>query len=389
MAQDSVKPQLTRLLSDQAEPREATGAGTGEAPQDPGAYGPVACPHKTALVGRVLGLCAACVRSSAPAVQRHLAQVHARSRAEFELPPAPPQTPGGVTCNLCGNRCTLGEGQRGYCGLRTARQGRLAHLAGTPPTGLLEWYRDPLPTNCVADWVCAGGRQRRGHNLAVFYASCTMNCLFCQNWQFRECSPSRGPTWSAADLAAAANPDTFCVCFFGGDPASQMPHALAAAKLLAARGVRVCWETNGTMHPRLLDAAVRLSLQTGGCIKFDLKAWNDNLHRALTGLSNRRTLENFARAARRFGEQPDPPLVVASTLLVPGYVDAEEVGPIARFIASFDVRIPYALLAFAPQFEMADLPTTSFQHAEAAEAAARAAGLLRVRVGNRHLLRKE
>ena len=37
-------------------------------------------------------------------------------------------------------------------------------------------------------------------------------------------------------------------------------------------------------------------------LKFDLKAWNENLHRALTGLSNRRTLENFARTARRFEE---------------------------------------------------------------------------------------
>ncbi|MEJ2366587.1 MAG: PEP/pyruvate-binding domain-containing protein [Deltaproteobacteria bacterium] len=40
-------------------------------------------------------------------------------------------------------------------------------------------------TNCVADWVCAGHRQAGYHNLAVFYASCTINCLYCQNWHFR------------------------------------------------------------------------------------------------------------------------------------------------------------------------------------------------------------
>jgi pyruvate formate lyase activating enzyme len=346
------------------------------------------CGCKSNLIGGVLGLCADCLRAAGPTVTERVGAAHAGSRTAFDLPPAPPQVPGGVRCGLCSNECCLGEGQRGYCGLRTARAGRLVHLAGTPARGLVEWYRDPLPTNCVADWVCAGGRQRRGHNLAVFYASCTMNCLFCQNWQFRYSTPANSSTLTAAELAGAANADTFCVCFFGGDPASQMPHALAAAKLLAARGVRVCWETNGTMHPGLLDAALRWSLETGGCIKFDLKAWHDGLHRALTGVSNRRTLENFARAAGRFADRPDPPLVIASTLLVPGYVEADEVGQIARFIASFDVRIPYALLAFAPQFYMADLPTTSFQQAQAAEAAARAAGLHNVRVGNRHLLRK-
>jgi hypothetical protein len=35
---------------------------------------------------------------------------------------------------------------------------------------------------------------------------------------------------------------------------------------------------------------------------------------------------------------------------------------------------------------MRDLPRTSLAHAQAAEAAARAAGLTNVRIGNRHLL---
>ena len=60
---------------------------------------------------------------------------------------------------------------------------------------------------------------------------------------------------------------------------------------------------------------------------------------ALTSVFNRRTLDNFARAARRFDEQPGLPLVVASTLLVPGYVEADQVGEIARFIASIDPRM--------------------------------------------------
>jgi pyruvate formate lyase activating enzyme len=266
------------------------------------------------------------------------------------------------------------------------REGRLVHLAGTPGRGLLHWYRDPLPTNCVADWVCEGGKHLGYHNLAVFYASCTANCLFCQNWHFREISLQESRLITAEELASVANRRTFCVCFFGGDPSSQMPHALAASKQLARRGVRVCWETNGMMHPRLLDAALRYSLDTGGCIKFDLKAYSEPLHLGLTGVSNRRTLENFARAARRFGDRPDLPLVIASTLLVPGYIDAGQVGKIADLIASIDRRIPYVLLAFAPNFYMPDLPCTPMRQALEAEAAANAAGLINVRLGNRHLL---
>jgi pyruvate formate lyase activating enzyme len=344
------------------------------------------CRRATPIISTSLDICGDCLRERFPAARPRVDAIHAASRAEFDLPAQPLHSPNGIHCGLCSNECVLGENERGYCGLRTVRDGKLVHFAGTPARGLLQWYRDPLPTNCVADWVCEGSHHRGHHNLAVFYASCTANCLFCQNWHFREMTPTRHETISAHELAAAANWRTFCVCYFGGDPASQMPHALAASKCLAQRGVRVCWETNGTMHPKLLDAAVQYSLETGGCVKFDLKAFDEELHIALTGISNRQTLANFARAARRFDERPQLPLIVASTLLVPGYVDADQVSKIARFIAKLNPHIPYALLAFAPHFYMPDLPCTSVRHAEEAEAAACAAGLVNVRVGNRHLL---
>ncbi|MDQ7848891.1 MAG: radical SAM protein [Armatimonadota bacterium] len=336
------------------------------------------------------------------------AAAHAAVRRAFRMPPAPPRTAGGVRCGLCPHGCVIGEGETGYCGLRTVRRGRLVHLAGVPARGLLHWYRDPLPTNCVAMWACGGRGRRDGHNLAVFYGSCTLNCLFCQNWHYRELLPTaaesagtrggepaevapalRQRAISAVELAAAANAQTFCVCYFGGDPASQMPHALASAALLAARGVAVCWESAGTSSPGLLDRAVELSLRSGGTVKFDLKAFDETLHVALTGHTNRQTLANFARAACRVAERADPPLLVASTLLVPGYVDAEEVGRIARFIAAFSRDIPYALLGFAPNFYTPDLPCTSVRHAQEAADAALDAGLTNVRIGNRHLLSRE
>ena len=344
------------------------------------------CDDSRERASRVLGVCAGCILEGRPSVDERIATAHREARVPFDLPGQPPRDTHGIRCPLCANECRIGEGGRGFCGLRTVRGGKLVHLAGTPQRGLLQWYRDPLPTNCVADWVCEGHRHHGSHNLAVFYCSCTADCLFCQNWHFRRVSVEESDTVSAAELADAAEPRTFCVCFFGGDPASQMPHALAASKLLAERGVHICWETAGTMHPKLLDAALRYSLDTGGCVKFDLKAFDERLHRALTGISNRRTLENFARAGGRYHERPEPPPVVASTLLVPGYVEADQVGAIARFIAAVHPEIPYSLLAFAPNFCMDDLPRTTLRQAEEAEAAARAAGLLNVRIGNRHLL---
>jgi len=141
------------------------------------------------------------------------------------------------------------------------------------------------------------------------------------------------------------------------------------------------------MHKGLLKETIRLSLNSGGCIKFDLKAWNEGLNIALTGVTNKRTFENFAIVAERIKERPEPPLLVASTLLVPGYMDEEEIRSIAKFIAFLDRRIPYTLLGFYPHFFMSDLPPTSRSFAYRCLEIARQEGLESVRIGNAHLLR--
>jgi pyruvate formate lyase activating enzyme len=260
-----------------------------------------------------------------------------------------------------------------------------------------------MPTNCVADWVCPGGTgvgfpefaYRDGpeygyKNLAVFYQACSFDCLFCQNWQYR-ISASREAAVSASSLADQVDEKTSCICYFGGDPTPQLPHALRASRLALERNrgriLRICWETNGTMHPALLKKAAELSFHSGGCIKFDLKAWSEELSIALCGVTNKRTVENFELLAHYTRERPSPPFLIASTLLIPGYIDKGEVSKIASFIASLNPEIPYSLLAFHPQFVMGDLPTTSRRLASECLEAAKEAGLKNVRVGNLHLLR--
>jgi len=290
-----------------------------------------------------------------------------------------------------------------YCGLRSREASK--PKGATADKANVSWYYDALPTNCVADWVCPGGTgagypefaysdgPEYGYkNLAVFYQACSFDCLFCQNWHYRDSALQESKV-TATSMAAAVDNRTSCICYFGGDPTPQLPHSLRVARLALQRNrgriLRICWETNGSMHLALLKQAAEISLNSGGCIQFDLKAWDEGLHIALCGISNKRTLENFQLLAEYARRRPSPPLLVASTLLVPGYIDRQEVSNIARFVSSLDPDIPYSLLAFAPQFMMRDLPTTSRRHAEECLAEAKAQGLRRVRVGNVHLLGKD
>lgn len=245
-------------------------------------------------------------------------------------------------------------------------------------------YLDPLPTNCCAAWFCRGSRER-GCNLAVFLYGCNLDCLFCQNASHKQLSGAPVLSMEAV-VEAALGPDVRCVCFFGGSPEPQLPLALDVSRRIIERSgntKRICWEWNGCGSPKLVERAAELSLQSGGVVKFDLKAFHPEVARALCGVETGRSFENFSRVSRLFRERD---LLTATTLLVPYYVDAGEVGAIARIIADLDPAIPYSLLIFHPDFQMRDLPVTPRGQVDACLEAARA-HLQHVNLGNAHLLR--
>jgi pyruvate formate lyase activating enzyme len=148
------------------------------------------------------------------------------------------------------------------------------------------------------------------------------------------------------------------------------------------RVLRICFEWNGAGNRLLVDRAAELALRSGGNIKFDLKCGSETVSKALSGVSNRRSFENFEMLFKKYGnERPNMPLLTATTLLVPGYVDTVEVEKIARFLADLDEDIPYSLLVFHPDFMMSDLSITPPRQVEECYRAAKK-HLTRVNVGN-------
>ena len=361
------------------------------------------CRKEYSPISEFLGLCRNCILSDFQGVESRIYKLHQISRENFAFPRLPPQEKGGISCNYCFNQCQIGKGKTGYCGIRENKEGK--KITPLPKEGFFSWYYDSLPTNCVADWVCPGGTgagfphyayskgAEYGYkNLAVFYHGCTFNCLFCQNWHYREYLREKKPQ-SSLELSQAVDKKTSCVCYFGGDPSPQLLHSIHASRLAIANKdkkiLRYCWETNGSMNRRFLEEILDIALESGGCVKFDLKTFNSSMNIALCGRSNNQTKINFELAARWIKKRKDPPLLVASTLLVPGYIEREEVYHIARFIASLDPEIPYSLLGFYPHFYFRDLPPTSRRHAEECKEAALEAGLKKVKIGNIYLLGKD
>jgi len=344
------------------------------------------CKREIKVISSALKCCRDCIINFPKKAYPYILKAHKLAREPFSLPYPPPSSKSGVKCEQCLNRCQLKEDEISFCGMKKNEKGKLKRLAGDKERGILEWYFDPLPTNCVASFVCEGSKMTSMENLALFYGSCSFDCLFCQNWHFRFLSQNLSPSFSASEIIAQIKPTTFCICFFGGDPSPQFPHVREICDFALKKGIRICFETNGGASREIIKKMAQYSLFSQGIIKFDLKAFNENLHFALTGVSNKNTLENFEFIAKTYLKKAKKPFLVASTLIVPGYVEKEEIEKIARFIASLDPEIPYSILAFSPQFLMKDLPLVSKKLAFECFEAAKKAGLLNVNLANLHLL---
>ncbi len=363
------------------------------------------CGKRSILISRALGVCVDCIRSREQESLRYVQNAHGMSRSMFGLPVEPPRGP-GARCGLCPRDCVIPEGSAGYCGVRMSSGGRLTYVSGGVEWGVLDWYYDPIPTNCVAGWFCPAstgigypkyavrpGPERGYYNLAVFYGSCTLDCLYCQNWQYRRYpSMARFKRVHADELVRAADERVTCVCYFGGDPSSQIVHAIMTSRKILERSrregriVRICWETNGQMSLSVLKEVVKLSLVSGGIVKIDVKAWTPSVYRALTGGEIEPVIRSIKYVAQFMRERPEVPILTVSLLLVPGYVDEVEIEGFVKFVSELNPEIPVSFLAFHPDYLMDDLPPTSRRHMEYACKVAREHGIKYVHVGNEWLL---
>ncbi len=371
------------------------------------------CGTTSRNISEILQICRNCILDQNWAVVKpYLLNIHKQVRKTADLPGLPPKSSKDkieLQCNLCMNECSLNASDISYCGLRNIKKNQTGELPfPTKSKGYIHGYIDANPTNCCNAWFCPAGTSNgypeySNHNgpelgtysYAAFLYGCSFNCLFCQNSSHKYIS-----TRTLYDVEVLANEiynnkKITCICYFGGTPEPQLPFSINLAELILNkisdnkqdRKFRVCWEWNGSGNRKLVENCMKIALKTGGNIKFDLKSYHERLNYALCGVSNKRTLENFKFLAEAyFGKRKNLPEMSACTLLVPGYINKDEVELIAHFISEIDNKIPYSLLIFHPDYQMRDLPITSKDQALACFKIAKKY-LVNVHLGNQFLLR--
>jgi len=360
------------------------------------------CGKESIGISEILRVCRECIINRFSDALPYIHHAHFKARSMYGLPTSPPRDGGGLGCIICSNQCIIGSGSMGYCGLRLNVNGRFQSKA-TSSKALLYAYKDPHVTNCCAAYFCPAGTglgypkfaytngpEYGYYNYAVFFYGCNFSCLYCQNFSHKNLSEANEVSIGSFIRNVVRDQSISCICYFGGSPEPSLPFAITASRRVleecCGRIVRICFEWNGCGNRILIKRASELSLISGGNIKFDLKCFDERLSIALSGVSNRQAYENFKFIAEKYyPERRNIPVLNATTLLVPEYVNVDEVEDIASFISEINDEIPYSLLVFYPNFMMVDMPITPLKQVIECYKVARKY-LKNVYVGNLHLI---
>jgi pyruvate-formate lyase-activating enzyme len=166
------------------------------------------------------------------------------------------------------------------------------------------------------------------------------------------------------------------VAFTGGDIACQPEWYCQSAMKIKELNLDlwVLFETNGYgLTPKNLDLYKKSGIDS---FWLDIKAWNNDIHKELTGVENHWILRLPEEILKR-----DFTLEVLS-LYIPRWVETDQIREIAKLLVKVDRDIPFTILAFFGSYKLEYLPSPSLNQMLEAYKVAKEIGLKNVRLGN-------
>lgn len=266
--------------------------------------------------------------------------------------------------------------------------------------------------------------------LSIYQSGCNFSCRKCHSWYFSKVkdgtwySPgdileaalayektvthfeprSRATAWHAHDACRCCGscvtrqkPAAFCpgilqpqqivlspqgfgparniVAFTGGDITCCPEFYAECARLIKTQTkLWVLIETNGYgLTPQNLDC-----LRESGVDAFwlDIKAFDAQTHKWLTGCNNERILKLPQLILERGF------VLEVLSLYIPGLVEADDLENIARLLSAADAGTPFTILAFFPEYKMKDYDSPTVLEMVDAYRRVKAVGLKNIRLGN-------
>jgi pyruvate formate lyase activating enzyme len=260
-------------------------------------------------------------------------------------------------CDLCPRRCSLAEGQTGFCRARANRGGNIVCENYGRVTSLA---LDPIEKKPLRRFY-PGTKI-----LSVGSYGCNMDCAFCQNHTIAR-ADSGSVSWETISpdalvtLAEAYRPQgNIGLAFTYNEPLIGYEYVFDCAQLCKQLGLKTVLVTNGMIEEKrwtkllpYIDAA-----------NIDLKAFTAEHYRELGG--------DLGTVKRTIQLAQGKIHLELTTLIVPGFNDDDgELRAACEWISSLSAQIPLHLSRFFPRHRMQGESPTPAETLRRLEAIAR------------------
>lgn len=259
-------------------------------------------------------------------------------------------------CEVCFRHCEIREGDTGFCGARSCREGRVtaSNYGKITSLALDPVEKKPLRRFYPGSLILSAGSY-----------GCNLRCPFCQNheitwseraWRFADEAEYLPPEELVEIARSYQNRGNIGIAFTYNEPLVGFEYVRDASRLAHNAGLKTVLVTNGCAQLSVLE-----ELAPGiDAMNIDLKGFTDHYYNDVLKGSRQMVMDFIARAVQVCH-------VELTCLIVPGENDSEEeMRRMAGWIASLqDDRgrqtgreIPLHITRFFPRFHMLDREAT-------------------------------
>jgi pyruvate formate lyase activating enzyme len=254
-----------------------------------------------------------------------------------------------LECLLCPHHCKLANGKTGICGVRK-NTGDKIEL--TTYNVLSAYSVDPVEKKPLYHFF-------PGSNvLSIGSYGCNMRCDFCQNYHISQNIPeSINPEVSVKSIIkdALSTDNNIGIAFTYNEPTIWFEYIRDVAKTANKEGLFTILVSNGYVNCDPLNEIIKFI----DAFNIDLKAFNNNFYRNLTGAE----LEPVKSGLKQIADSGKH--LEVTTLIIPGQNDDEkEMAMQTEWMANeLGPDVPFHLSRYFPTYKR-DNPPTSDQSLE-------------------------
>jgi pyruvate formate lyase activating enzyme len=273
-----------------------------------------------------------------------------------------------IKCKLCPRECTVGDKERGYCGVRENRGGVYYTLVHSRVCAA---HVDPVEKKPLFHYLPGS----IAFSLAT--AGCNVNCKFCQNWDISQSRPEQIPAeylppQRVAEIAKQYNCPTIAYTY--SEPVIFSEFLMDAADAGHAAGIRSIVVSNGYMQ----EEALKTAYGKMDAVKIDLKSFSESYYRQVVTGQLKPVLNSLV-TLRKMNKWTEIVYLVLPTL----NDSDQEFRGLAQWVkTNLGPDVPLHFTQFHPEYLLKNLPITPVPTLERAKAIADAEGLHYVYIGN-------